>query len=152
VYYFTLTDSGISSGPFDQYRINCVRFTIAPQNNAIGLVTNSTTALVPLYFVIDYDDATALSTEADALQYNNVVVLNPGESANRLFRPKMAVAAYTGTFTGYANMEPQWLDAASPTIQHYGVKVLIPGATAAQTLLQSWDVTIEYWIDFRNAI
>jgi len=45
-----------------------------------------------------------------------------------------------------------WLDAASNAIQHYGVKIFIPGVTAAQTQLQSWDVEVEYWIEFRKAI
>jgi len=63
------------------------------------------------------------------------------------------MAAYTASaFSGYANESNVWLDAASNAIQHYGVKIFIPGVTAAQTQLQSWDVEVEYWIEFRKAI
>jgi hypothetical protein len=62
------------------------------------------------------------------------------------------MAAYTGSFTGYVNMGPQWIDAASNTVQHYGIKMYIPGATAAQTLLQSWNITVEAFVRMRKAI
>jgi hypothetical protein len=152
VYYFSLSASGLSTGPFDQYRIDCIRFSVLPQNNAIGLVTNSTTSLVPLYHVIDYDDANALGSATAALAYNNCVTLSPGESLERTFRPRMALAAYSGAFSSYANVDPVWIDVVSTGVQHYGAKIFIPQATVAQTLLQTWDVVIEYWISLRNAI
>jgi hypothetical protein len=136
---------------FDQYRIDCIRQTIKPQNNAVGLVTNSTTSLVDLYCVIDYDNVTNLGSVTTALSYDNCVVLAPGESCVRTFKPRIAVAAYSGTFASFANSEDMWIDSASASVQHYGTKFLVPGATAAQTLLQSWDITTEYWVSFRSA-
>jgi len=132
--------------------MEAVRVTVSPQNNAIGLVINSTTSLVPIYCVIDYDDASALSSAANASAYTNCVVMNPGESCERVFQPRMALAAYAGAFTSYANVGPQWIDAASNAVQHYGVKFWIPVATAGQTLLQTWDLTIEEFYSFRKAI
>jgi hypothetical protein len=151
-YYASLSNFNIGTGFWDQYRIEALRFTIAPSNNAIGLVTNTTTSLVPLYCVIDYDDASALANAAAAEAYANCVTLNPGESVERVFQPRLAMAAYTGSFTGYVNMGPQWIDAASNTVQHYGIKMYIPGATAAQTLLQSWNITVEAFVRMRKAI
>jgi hypothetical protein len=151
-YYFALSNFNVGTGFWDQYRIDAIRFTIAPTNNAIGLVTNSSTTLTPLYCVIDYDDSTGLGSANAAAAYANCVVLNPGESLERVFRPRIAVAAYNGTFTGYANSESMWCDAASNTVQHYGIKLYIPGVTAAQTQLQSWNVTIEAFIRMRKAI
>jgi len=142
----------LAASGFDQYRYRAVRFTIAPQNNAIGLVTNSTTSLVPLYCVIDYDDGTNLTSASQAQGYNNCIQLNPGESLTRVFRPRMAIGAYTGTFGGFANVDPMWCDATSSGILHYGIKVFIPGNTAAQTTLQSWDVVLEHFIEFRNNV
>jgi hypothetical protein len=151
-YNFTLSGFNVGSGFYDQYRIEAVRFTITPQNNAIGLFTNSTTSVVPLYCVIDYDDSSALTSVGQANSYTTCVVLNPGESMERVFKPRMALAAYSGTFVGFANVADQWLDAASTTVQHYGVKLYIPGATAAQTLLQGWDITVEGFISLRKSI
>jgi hypothetical protein len=135
---------------FDQYRIDAIRMTCKPQNNAVGLVTNSTTALVPLYCVIDYDNSSNLTTAAVAREYANCIVLEPGESFVRVFQPRVAVAAYSGSFSSFENVSPPWIDCASPSVQHYGVKILIPGTTASQTLLQSWDVTYEYYISFKS--
>jgi len=151
-YNITLANSGVVVSGFDQYRIVACRLTIAPQNNAVGMVTTSTTSLVPLYCVLDYDDSTNLTTASQAKGYNNCISLFPGESCQRTFRPRAAVSAYTGAFGGFANISAPWCDFASSTIQHYGVKVFIPGAAAAQTLLQTWDVSIETWVELRNAI
>jgi len=151
--YFQLSNLDNSSSfenVWDQYRIDAIRMTVKPQNNAIGLVTNSTTSLVPLYCVIDYDNTSNLSSAAAAREYANCIVLEPGESFTRVFQPRVAAAVYSGAFTSFANMEPPWIDCASPNVQHYGVKIFVPGATAAQTLLQSWDVTYEYYISFKS--
>jgi hypothetical protein len=132
--------------------IEAVRFTIRPQNNAIGLVTNSTTTLVPLYCVIDYDDSTNLTSVAAAEAYSTCLVLSPGESCDRTFKPRIALAAYSGAFTSYANAPSMWIDAGSTGVQHFGVKTYVPGGAAGQTLLQSWDVIVEYFIRFRKSI
>jgi hypothetical protein len=151
-FQFSLANAGVSIGFWDQYKIEAIRFTISPNNNAVGLVTNSTTSLVPLYNVIDYDDTTALGSDTIARAYSNCVTLAPGESCERTFQPRMALAAYSGAFTSYANVAPQWLDAASSTVQHYGVKTYIPACTVSQTLLQSWNVSIEFFVMFRKSI
>jgi len=151
--YFQLSNLDNASSfenVWDQYRIDAIRMTCKPQNNAIGLVTNSTTSLVPLYCVIDYDNTANLSTAAAARQYQNCIVLEPGESFTRVFQPRIALDAYSGAFTSFANTEPVWIDCASPSVQHYGIKILVPGATAAQTQLQAWDIVYEYFISFKS--
>jgi hypothetical protein len=151
-YNFQLGTANVGTGFFDQYRIMAIRFTVAAQNNAIGLVTNSTTTLVPMYIVIDYDDSSSLGSIGAAEAYINCLVLHPGESCERIFKPRMALGAYTGSFVGFANVADQWIDAASTSVQHYGIKTFVPGVAAAQTLLQSWDVHIEYFVELRKSI
>jgi hypothetical protein len=152
-YAFQMANANVNTGYFDQYRIAAIRFVAAAQNNAIGLVTNSTTSIVPMYIVLDFDDASNLASVAAAEAYSNCLVLHPGESCERIFKPRVAVGAYTGSvFTGFANMPDLWIDSASTNVQHYGVKTIVPAATAAQTLLQTWDISIEYFIEMRKAI
>lgn len=151
-YYFSMFSAQVGTGFYDQYRIPCVRFNLRAQQNAIGLTTNSTTTVTSIYCVIDYDDANALTSAAAAASYSNCVVLPPGQSLSRTFRPHIAMAAYTGSFGGYANMSDIWLDSNSNTVQHYGVKLWVPGVTAAQTQLQSWDIEIEYYIELKKSI
>jgi len=138
------------TGLFDQYRIDCVRFIIRPNNNAIGLVTNSTTILVPMYCVIDYDNAAVLSTAAEARSYDNVMIVAPGESACRTFCPHAADALYAGAFTSFGNVKHPWIDSANPSVQHFGLKLFVPSGVAGQTLLQSWIVEREYFLSFRK--
>jgi len=135
---------------WDQYRIDAVTVTIKPQNNAIGMVTNSTTTLVDFYSVIDYDNSTALGSVAAARAYDNCVIQSPAESCSRTFVPRIAVAAYSGAFTSFANMPPEWLDSASPNVAHYGLKTYVPGGAAGQVLLQTWEITFELWVSFRS--
>jgi hypothetical protein len=152
-YYFQLSNLANATSfenVFDQYRIVAIRQTVRPDNNAVGLVTNSTTSLVDLYWVIDYDNTSNLGSTGAAISYDNCMILAPGESGSRTFCPRIAVAAYSGAFTSFANMQDSWIDSASPNVQHYGTKFYVPGATAAQTLLQSWEIRTEYWVEFRS--
>jgi hypothetical protein len=149
---FSLSQSGVGAGQWDQYKILAVRYTIAPDNNAIGLVTNSTTTLPTLINVLDFDDSSALSSFVAAEGYSNAVLLAPGESCERVFKPRMAISAYSSSFGAFANVADLWIDCVSNTVQHYGVKIFVPQTTAAQTLLPSWKCTSEYWIAFRKSI
>lgn len=148
-YIFSLSNAQIGSAIFDRYRIDAVRFSIAPRNNAIGVQTG----LTDLYFVIDYDDASSLASQTAAETYSTVIKLAPGESSSRTFAPRIAVAAYNGAFTGFLNQGPQWIDCASNTVQHYGIKTFIPGTgVIGQTVFQTWDIQIEYFIKFISTI
>lgn len=137
------------SAVWDQYRIDCIRLTIVPDQNAIPLETNSSVSLVQMYVVIDYDDGNALATANAAKKYDNCAIVEPAESLCRQFQPRAALAAYSGAFSSFGNVGGLWIDMASPSVQHYGVKIYVPQATVAQTLLQSWKVEIEYWVSYR---
>jgi len=151
-YYFALNSANVGTGFFDMYRIAAIRFNIRPQQNAIGLTTNSTTTVTSIYCVIDYDDDASLGSIAAAESYSNCLVLPPGQSCSRTFKPRVAVSAYTGSFNGYTNMADPWIDAASTNVRHYGIKIVIPSITVAQTQLQSWDLSSEYFIELLKAI
>jgi hypothetical protein len=142
-YYFTVnTLDQISAlqSLFDQYRIVLVEFWLCPEVLAPTATNNVAT-------VIDYDDATALGTYAQALDYVNCQSA-PGTAAHyRSFVPHAALAAYSGTFVSYANVASPWIDAASPTVQHYGVKV---AATLEPTTAISYDVTYRLTTEWRN--
>lgn len=151
-YTFTLNSANVGVGFFDMYKIEAVRVNIRPQQNAIGLFTNSTNAVAPFYNVIDYDDASSLASAGDAESYSTCLALPVGQSCSRTFRPRMALAAYQGTFTGYANVASTWIDSSYPSVQHYGLKYFVPKVTTGQTQLQSWDISIEYFISLKKSI
>jgi len=152
-YSFQLSDldnSADLSQLFDQYKIEAVGVSIRPVNNAIGLFTNSTTSMSDFYCVIDYDDNNALTSTAQARQYDNCMTLMPAESGYRMFKPRVAAALYQGGFTGYGNLKDQWIDLASNSVNHYGIKIAIGGGTVGQTTLQVWELEFEYFVSFRS--
>jgi hypothetical protein len=127
---------------FDQYRIEVVEYTFLPQTSQGYSGTNSGLFTV----VIDYDDATALTSTASALDYPNQQTVRGLDPVRVVWKPKVALAAYNGAFTGYANAGNQWLDIASDTIQHYGIKTAWTVTGAAY----SYNIVARAFLQFRR--
>jgi len=135
---------------FDEYKIDAVSMTIKSLNGTVGLYTNSSITLVDLYSVIDYNDTTAFTLTSQARQFENCMTLMPGESCNRVFAPKPALAVYEGAFTGYASGPKVWINTDNPNVQHYGMKLAIGHGGVSQTQNQTWEVEFEYYVSFRS--
>jgi len=127
---------------FDQYRITEIEFYIIP--NTKNLNTSNDAGLMTS--VIDYDDATNLTSVALANCYPNAIV-TPGTLGHyHRFVPHIAVAAYSGAFTSFTNVAPQWIDIASDSVQHFGVKT----AWTATSVIMSYNIDVRYHFEFRN--
>jgi hypothetical protein len=142
-YFINALDQITSIGQiFDQYRIDEVEEWIFP--SLIGNTNNAATGL--LASVIDYDDATVLSTYAQAEDYTNVIQGPASEGHYRRFKPHVAVASYSGTFTSFTNVESPWIDLSSPSVQHYGLKTAVQPSGVAQ----SYSTVTRLHISLRN--
>jgi len=99
--------------------------------------------------VLDYDDST--STASAALrQYESAVQVQSTRPMTRTLCPHVAIAAYSGAFTSFANKKMVWIDSGSPSVVHYGVKsALINCQVVSQTI---YDVQARYVVQFRNTI
>jgi len=139
-----LNQAGTFTALFDQYRITKVEYWISPRTTAVTTASANPGRLVS---VVDYDDANALTSIAEAMEYQNALVSSGVDGHYRCFRPHAALAAYTGAFTGYQNTASPWIDAASPSVQHYGVKVIVSPTDAVYT----YDITVRLTCEFRNA-
>jgi len=137
---------------FDFYRIAAIRVNIRPQNNALGIVDPTTTKLVELYNVIDYNDGVTPTSAAYVREYDNCVVLMPGETCERTFQPRMSAPVRSAAGTDYMSVVPQWLNTGSDDVLHYGIKYHVPQVAAAQTLIQTWQIDVEYWVEFANVV
>lgn len=130
---------------FDQYRIVRVETTFMPtitEISALGTFVNSY-----LLTAIDYDDSNTYTTVNDALQVATASITPLTKQVVRGFTPRCAIAAYSGTFTSYAQAPTmQWVDCASPGVQHYGLKTAIPLTGSTQT----WRVMHRYFLEFRR--
>jgi hypothetical protein len=149
---FTLNSLNLDSSLqalYDSYRIDCVRVVVKPQNTAVGLVTNTSVTLVDFYNVIDYNNTVATATPGNFVKYDNCIVLPPGEGCSRTFspRPQTMVSAISGT--GYESTNPMWLNTANDDVAHYGLRYLIPAGATGQTIYQTWELHVEYWVSFK---
>jgi len=127
---------------FDQYQLTEIECWIVPRN----LNTGSNPNYGLLASVIDYDDSTSLSTFGQATDYQNAVISSGVEGHYRRFTPHAAVAAYSGSFTAYQNVAAPWIDAASTTVQHYGLKVAWTVTDTAYVV----DLITRYHVSWRN--
>jgi len=137
-----LTNDSSFQAIFDQYRIEAIEAWIIPNNknlntsNDCGLMTS----------VIDYDDNTNLTSVALANVYPNAVVTSGSEGHYHKFTPHVAVAAYSGAFTSFANETAPWIDIASDGVLHYGVKT----AWTATSVVMTYNILFRYHLAFRN--
>jgi len=127
---------------FDQYMIDDAEVYILPQTtvaanpNQCGLLSS----------VIDVDDSTTLGSTSAADGYSSVVTSESTQGHYRHFIPHVALAAYSGAFTSYANRRFQWIDCASNTVAHYGVKL----ASTVTAAIVTYDLRVRFRIHFRN--
>ena len=107
---------------YDEYRIKAVKWYIVPNQP-----TNTTAvgaASTPVFISsVDYNDSATPTLKTTILQSDTARVHGPlNKMYTRTFKPNVALAAYAGAFTSYANVEDQWIDTGSPNVQHYGIK------------------------------
>jgi len=140
-----ITNFSSWSTVFDQYRILRAEVWIVPR---LSQVSSSTVNPGQLVSVIDYDDGNALGSFADGLQYSNALV-GPGLQGHyRDFAPHIAVGAYSGSFTSYANLDATtWIDCASTGVSFYGLKA----ASTVTDATYTYDINVRLHVQFRNS-
>jgi hypothetical protein len=106
---------------FDQYRIARMEYTFLPY-----FTIGTPSAYAPfIATAVDYDDGTAPASFAAIQQYENSRVISAYNKFSVSYQPHIAIAAYSGAFTSYANNRAGWIDSASTAVEHYGVKWVI---------------------------
>ncbi len=138
---------------WDQYRIKKITWTLIPNANFQTLKASTDTAayVPPVFTVIDRDDAAAPASYSNLLEYAQLRVTRGTAVVSRsIDNPQASLAAYNGSFGGYAQSEPgQWFDCASPAVQFYGFKAATYADGASQTIHQGYDLHIEAVVEFR---
>lgn len=135
---------------FDQYKIDKVEVWFKSQQRGITLQALANHGCI--YFAVDYDDVTTPSSAAALQQYENCVVIEPEEDMYIEFKPHIAVSAFTssGFGTGYSNLKDQWIDIASPNVEHYGMKYLTNADNLGGSYHNYWHILAKYHISCRN--
>jgi len=123
---------------FDQYRISAVE---------VYLTTSSSTGIsnpVSWFAAVDYDDATTPSNTNALLQYTNVVEAPLSNAVYFHFTPHAVGNLATGS--GAMNLPAPWINSATPSVVHYGVK----GASYATATTYQISCRVRMHVDFRN--
>jgi hypothetical protein len=118
---------------YDAYRIVQIRATFYPISNNV-LPSSSR-----FYTVIDYDDGTAFTTVGDAEQYDSCQTssVDNNTAIQRVYNPRIAQAVYSGAFTSFAqSLVGTWIDTASSTVQHYGLKWALDASTGVTNVFR----------------
>lgn len=143
---FAPTLSGVAgytefTGLFDQYRMTELEIWLIPR------VLGGSTGNPGLFITsIDYDD-NALPASFSELEENNSSVTTGGNVGRYMkFKPHIAMAAYGGAFTSYANQSDQWIDCGSPGVYQFGIKM----AWTVTDQAYSYDLVTRYRLQFRN--
>jgi hypothetical protein len=128
---------------FDQFILKKITLRIKASQN-----TNTTGTGAILFVVCDFDNATLLTSTAQAEAYQNVQELRGsdvgnGESMVIDITPCISLASNAGNVI----TPPQWQDMAVLTNRHYGVKCWY--VTTALTDPR-WDVEAQYHFGFTN--
>jgi hypothetical protein len=140
---FTLSSFSMNSSYvalFDQYRIEQLEVWLEP------FAAQGSTAFAELITAVDLDDANVPANLSLGDKQGALVGYGAAGRYHR-WRPHVAVAEYSGTFTSYGNVPATWIDSASTTVQHYGFKI-----AAFPTPLQTvtYGLTVRAVIGFRS--
>lgn len=136
------------TGLFDAYRITGVEVIFYPVNtvNTTGAAVNPTQAIT----CVDFDGISGPTLVSDLEQYDTAKWHWGLRPIKRKLVPRVALAAYSGAFTSYAEAkENQWIDCASPSVQHYGLFFGGPTALNASGA-QSWQPVATYFLEFKR--
>jgi len=132
-------DASSWAAVYDRYRIMSVVAKWVPfSSSQPGFV----------HTVVDYDDANVPTSESYMLQYDTLETAPAGVNFERTWIPRVAVAVYNGALTAYGQPKPFfWIDAAGPSVQHYGLKYYIPATSA----VSSWKVILTVHFQFQDS-
>lgn len=132
---------------YDAYQIKACKMSIIPRTNVAEFGGNSTT--YQIHSVLDYDNATPLTTLNDYVQFESYKTSNPFRQHNRYLVPAMeqGVVNATGVVVPAVQKKRQWLDCQFPTIPHNSVKILIDNSSPADV---HFDMKITYYLAMKQ--
>jgi len=137
------------SSVFDMYKIEAVSVEFTPQYTQSNGVTSSL-FLPRLFTTIDHDEGGVPTSLGSLQQQGSCIVCPQGAGVIRTFMPRVAVDLYNGTFSGFGNLKPPWIDIGSPGVEHYACKYGTEAGVLSQSLLQQWSITVTAFVVFSS--
>lgn len=134
-----LSQASTFSSMFDQYRVELIELWVTPNSQTGDVGMNSKYCTV-----VDVDDSTLYTNYNDALECESCVTSNLNDAQYRRWVPHVAVAAYSGAFTSYMNVEAPWIDVGSPSVLHYGVKLAAQVSAVSHSISANARITLAF--------
>lgn len=139
-------NAGEFTALYDQYQIKGVKISLIPRytESSAGVAGQ---VIGNMWSALDYDDASVPANVDTLLQYQNVKRTRMNQVHSRFLRPMIANEIYnTGVATAYAPKRNVWIDCASDTTEHYGIKFWFDSSAAGVT----FDVQVKFYLAFKN--
>lgn len=132
---------------FDKYRIRSITVRFIPMQRDQITSLNSVGQLAT---IIDHDDNNAPASYDEMRQYPSYRTKSLTDYHSVTFKPCVANAVYSGSsFTGYGSMKDAWIDMASPSVVHYGLKVGVQNCMLPTNSLL-YDIEITAVLEFSD--
>jgi len=135
---------------FDQYRIVNMEIFFFPTRRA-GVVASAPIAnVLPPAVIIaaDYDDSNVPALFTTLLEYQNSHMMDPDRPYQTSIVPRTTIGSSNGT--SLPQPPGTWIDIASATQKHFGIKMGISGGVYAQTELWACQVSVRLTIDLKQ--
>lgn len=132
---------------FDMYKINAVKITFTPKQNSsisIGSVNNAD-ASSRFFSAIDYNDGTIPVSIDELREYQTAKFTSVIKTHTRyIYKPKIIDSS------GAYNPNNPWINTASSSAIHYGLKTAIEPINSTSTTAMLYTVECKYYMSFRN--
>lgn len=129
---------------FDQYMIEEIEMWIFTGADGVDAISG---AVGTWNSAVDYDDGNVPTTITQVSDKQTNVCSSIQAGHYHKWRPQYALGAYQGTFIGFSTTRG-WIDCASPSVQHFGVKTSCAATPANPFIFSS---IVRYTIAFRGA-
>jgi len=127
---------------FDEYKCEQVEAWLEP-----SLIMSPSVGSCMFYSAVDIDDANTPVAYADVSDRQGAIASETGTGHYHKWKPSVANALYSGAFTSYGSEPAPWIDCASTTVQHYGLKA---ATNAADGVVRVYYVTYRALWAFRG--
>jgi hypothetical protein len=129
---------------FDQYMIEAIEMWIFTGADGVDSISSS----IGIWnSAVDYDDGNTPTTISQVSDKQTNVASSIQAGHYHKWCPQFALGAYTGSFGGFSAGRG-WIDCASPTVQHYGLKTSCAATPVNPFVFSS---IVRYTIAFRGA-
>lgn len=139
-----LSNASAYTAVFDQYMIESIEMWIFTGADGVDAISSQ----IGIWnSAVDYDDGNVPTTIQQVSDKQTNVASSIQAGHYHKWRPQFAIAEYSGTFTSFGAGRG-WIDCASPSVQHYGIKTSCAATPVNPFVFSS---IVRYTIAFRGA-